>query len=266
MDFINDSDHFDQHFLKDQNIIDRFIKECNLNMSDVVVEIGPGKGDISSIIAKEVKKLYCIELDERLKPFLDKLVSENDNVEIIWGSALDVHIPTCNKIITCLPYSIVEPFIHKIARCKFDEAIMITGERFASNVVKKEINMLSLYTNCYFESEKIMDILPDAFEPAPRVLSSIIKLKPITEKDIKDFNLLFFRYMFFFQGKKIKNALIESLIKIYNTRYNEVLTQRNAKEMIGNLNLEENILSKTFETCSNDELKVVYNVVKSLEK
>lgn len=266
MEFINDSDHFDQHFLKDNKIIETFINECNLSSEDTVVEIGPGKGNISSEIAKRVAKLYCIELDERLKPFLDKLVLENNNVEIIWGSALDVHIPTCNKIITCLPYSIVEPFIHKISYCKFDEAIMITGERFASNVVNKETNMLSLYTNCYFESEKVLDILPEAFEPAPRVLSSIIKLKPIKEEDIKDFNLLFFRYMFFFKGKKIKNALVESLIKIYNTRYNEVLTQKNSKEIINNLNIDESILGKTFETCSNDELKILYKLVKALEK
>lgn len=266
MEFINDSDHFDQHFLKDNDIIETFLNEANLKDTDVVVEIGPGKGYISSLIAKKIHKLYCIELDDRLKPYLDELTKQNDNVEVIYGSALDVRIPDCTKIITCLPYSIVEPFIHKLSRCKFDEAIMITGEKFASNVVNNQITMLSIYTNCYFQSEKVMDILPEAFEPAPRVLSSIIKLTPLKESDIRDFTTLFFRYMFFFQGKKIKNALVESLIKIYKEKYNEVLTQKNSRNLINNLNIDDTILDKTFETCSNEELKIICSSVQVLEK
>ena len=61
--FKNDTDHFDQHFLVDQKVIDKFIKEANLTKEDIVVEIGPGNGVLTKIIAPQVKKLYVIELD-----------------------------------------------------------------------------------------------------------------------------------------------------------------------------------------------------------
>ena len=89
MNFSLDPDHFDQHFLVDNNIINKFIDISNLNMNDIVVEVGPGNGVLTSLIAKKVKKLYCIELDIRLKAYLDKICSENKNVEVIYNSVLE---------------------------------------------------------------------------------------------------------------------------------------------------------------------------------
>jgi 16S rRNA (adenine1518-N6/adenine1519-N6)-dimethyltransferase len=71
MDFVNDTDYLDQHFLIDKNIENRFIKEAYLSNNDIVVEIGPGKGNISDKIAKKVKHLTCIEIDKRLSYYLD---------------------------------------------------------------------------------------------------------------------------------------------------------------------------------------------------
>ncbi len=258
MAFKNDSDHLDQHFLKDKKIVERFIKEANLTKDDVVVEIGPGKGTLSQIIASKVKKLYCIELDERLRTFLDPLMLKYDNVEIIYGNALDIMIPCCSKIVTVLPYSIVEPFIHKIIKCQFDEILMITGKKFATNIEDKEITMLSLLTNCYFSFEKIMDIPKEAFEPAPRVMSTMIKLKPLKKENITSFSTFVFRYLFYYKNKHIKNALVESLIKTYEQLYKETLTQRNARSVIEALDLDEVLLKKKFEVCSNEELNLLY--------
>ena len=116
MNFINNSDYFDQHFLDNDDIINRFIEISKLKYDDVVVEVGPGKGNITKKIAPLVKKIYCIELDTRLKPFLDELCTKYKNIEVIYDSALNVQIPNCNKIITSLPYSIIEPFMYKMIR------------------------------------------------------------------------------------------------------------------------------------------------------
>ena len=53
---------------------------------------------------------------------------------------LDTYIPTCNKIVTSLPYSIIEPFINKLLKCQFEEIIMITGKKYAEAVVTKKVN------------------------------------------------------------------------------------------------------------------------------
>ena len=206
MEFINDPNYYDQHFLINENVIEKFIEISNLNKDDIIVEVGPGQGILTKKIAPKVKKVYCIELDTRLKTFLDEICNEYKNIEIIYNNVLNTFIPKCTKIITALPYSIVEPFMNKMLKCEFDELIMITGKRFAEKVMKKEINRLSLMVNCFFEFEKIMDITPDNFSPRPRVLSSMIKLKP--KKNLTGFNDIIFKRLFLMKNKKIKNGLV----------------------------------------------------------
>ena len=256
MEFFNDTDHFDQHFLIDDNVISTFIKESNLNKNDIVVEVGPGKGIITDLIAGKVKKIYCIELDVRLRPYLDEICRKNNNVEVIYSSVLDIEIPKCNKIITSLPYSIVEPFMNKMIKTSFDELIMITGNRFASSCENREISYLSLLTNCFFDFEKIMEINPSSFNPQPRAMSAMVKLKfKKSKKKVDDF----FQNMYMLNHKKIKNGIIESLI---NTKY--CSTQREAREIVESLDIPNDVLETKFEVCSNEQLNILYSKVNNL--
>ena len=264
MQFINETDKLDQHFLIDQEVISRFIKEANLKKTDTIVEVGPGKGNISSLIADKVKKLYLIELDRRLEKYLVLLSYEKGNIELIFDSVLDTYIPPCDKIVTSLPYSIVEPFIYKIIKCDFKEILMITGSRFANNVLENKTTKLSLLTNCFFKIEKIMDILPESFDPKPRVLSSMIRLTPIKENDLTD-EMIIFRNLYFYDDKKIKNALVESFIRL-NYLKNITLTQREAKKIVSELSINEELLAKTFNAISNEELIAIYESINSYMK
>lgn len=259
MTFINDTDHFDQHFLIDNSVIDTFIKSANFNKNDTVVEIGPGKGNITKLVANKVKKIYCIELDKRLKPYLDEISTSKKNVKIIYSNALNTDIPKYNKIITSLPYSIIEPFMNKMIKTDFDELFMITGSRFANSVEKKEVNKLSLLTNCFFEFNKIMDIVPESFNPAPRTMSSMISLKHKANNTNDIY--AFFKQMYLLNHKKIKNAIIESLIITKHC-----LTQREAREIVNKLNISDEILETKFEVCSNEQLLTLYNEISKLFK
>ncbi len=264
MEFANDTDKLDQHFLIDQDVISRFIKEAKLKKSDIVVEVGSGKGTISNLIADKVKKLYIIELDRRLEKYLVPLSYEKGNIELIFDSVLDTYIPPCDKIVTSLPYSIVEPFIYKIIKCDFKEILMITGSRFANNVFENKITKLSLLTNCFFKAEKIMDILPESFNPKPRVLSSMIRLTPIKENDLSD-NMIIFRNLYFYDDKKIKNSLVESFIRL-NYLKNIKMTQKEAKKIVSELSINEELLGKTFNAISNEELNVIYESINTYMK
>ena len=255
MEFINETDRLDQHFLIDSEVIDRFIKEADLKSDDIIVEVGPGKGSISTLVAAKVKKLYLIELDERLDSFL-KPLAENSNVEIIYGNVLDTYIPECDKILTSLPYSIIEPFIKKVIKCNFKELLMITGSNYASSVLENKVNKLAILTNCFFKAEKIIDILPESFSPKPRVLSTMIRLSKIKENDLTDI-LIIFRNLYFYSDKKIKNSLVESFIRLEYLKGRK-LTQKEAKLIIDKLNLEESLLAKNYSEISNDELEILY--------
>ena len=214
MEFENDTNYLDQHFLVDKSIINLFVDSAELKPTDNVVEIGPGKCEISDIIAKRSGHLTCIEIDRNLEHFINVLKDKHDNVDVIYGNALNVYIPPCDKIISALPYSIIEPFIEKLLRCEFNMCILIVGKKFADAVVNKSLTKLSLLTNSFFDVSKIMDITPDAFDPAPRVMSSMIRLVPVERDSLKfSFKRFIFREMFFHRERKLKNNLMEALIE-----------------------------------------------------
>src|SRR5699024_5336413 len=104
--FKNNIINYNQHFLIDQNIINKYLKLLNIKPNDVVVEIGAGKGVLTNYLKDVAKKLYVIEIDKRLKEYLDKI----DNITVIYDNVLNVDIPSCDKIVTSLPYNIIEPF------------------------------------------------------------------------------------------------------------------------------------------------------------
>ena len=244
--FKNNPDELDQHFLIDKDIINNFIKVCNLNKEDVVLEIGPGDGTLTKLIAPKVKKMYVIEKDTRLKPYLDKI----KNIDVTYGSCLDVPFPKVDKIITSLPYSIIEPFIYKVIHEDFKELYMIMGKNYCDNVINNKITNLSLLTNIYFDVYKYFDIYPDSFNPKPRVVSSLVKLTFKNKLDEKD---MIFRNMYKLNDKLVKNALMESLIIVKG------LTKKESKENISKLNINAEILNKKFCMISNEELKNLFD-------
>lgn len=260
-EFQNDTNYLDQHFLIDKSIINAFIDEANLSVYEDVIEIGPGKCVISDVIAKRSKHLTCIELDKSLEPFLNVLKDKHKNVDVIFANALDVYIPKCDKIISALPYSITEPFIEKLIRCNFKEAILIVGKRFADAVVEEKINKLALLTNSFFKVEKIMDIAPDAFNPMPRVMSSMIRIKPINREELNySYKKFIFRELFFHRDRKLKNNLMEAMIEFVKL-HDKQLTKKESKAMIEGFNIPETTLNKRIENLSNEEFELIYNAL-----
>lgn len=250
--FKNDTDYLDQHFLVDEDIINKYIDFPKFNKNDVVLEIGPGKGTLTKKIAPKVRKMYAIELDERLKNYLEAI----PNLEVIWGSVLDVKIPKANKIITSLPYSIIEPFIYKMIKTDFDEMYMLMGDKFVLNVVDKEITKLSVITNSFFKTEKLLEVPPIAFDIPPRTDSYIVKMEKVAEPELKKYQI--YRGLYLLDEKKIKNSLMETLIKLNK------LTKREAKEIIKNMHLSERILEEKFSSLSNNDLKILDKVLENL--
>ena len=250
--FLNDSNYLDQHFLVDEQVINKFLKVCNLRSEDIVVEIGAGKGVLTSLIAPKVKFLTVIEKDERLKKYLDNI----PNIKIIYANCLDIDLPECDKIITSLPYSIIEPFIHKLINTNFKELYMIMGSNYVNSVLNNDITNLSLLTNSFFDIEKYFDIEPNSFNPKPRVLSSAIKLSFKRDLSILD---KIFQNLYLMKDKKVKNSLMESLIIIKG------LTKRESKIFINKLNISDNLLDKKFESYSNKELEILYDKLKNIE-
>ena len=251
--FKNDSNYLDQHFLVDKEIITKYVAYPHFTKEDIVLEIGPGTGNLTRLIVPQVKKMYAVELDTRLKSYLENI----SNLEIIWGSILDVTIPKVNKIITSLPYSIIEPFIYKMIETDFEEMYMLMGSNFVLNVVNQEITKLSVVTNAFFKTEILLEVPPASFDIAPRTDSYIVKMTKISVPASKKYQL--YRELYLLDEKKIKNSLMEALIKLNN------LTKRSAKEVIKTLNIPESILEENFQTLKNSDLKILDKVLENLK-
>lgn len=253
MEFINDRANLDQHFLIDQKIIQEYITLANIKKHETILEIGPGNGVLTKIIKDQCHKLIVIEKDVRLKDSLEKI----PGIEIIFGNVLETDIPKVDKIITSLPYSIIEPFIKKLITCDFQEMYMLMGENYIDNCLNKVITKLSIITNAYFKVEKLLRVEPKSFDYPPRTMSCIARFTKVPILELpKSYQI--YRLLYFYQDMKIKNALRETLITLDN------LTKKEAKGKIASLNIPECILENKFATISNQDLQTLNSFIEAI--
>ncbi|MBE6158307.1 MAG: hypothetical protein E7159_00560 [Firmicutes bacterium] len=244
--FENDTNFLDQHFLVDENIIKTFIDSCEITKDDIVLEVGPGKGVLTKYLKEQANKLLVIEKDVRLIPFLK-------DYDVTYRDVLHCDIPDVNKIVTSLPYSITEPFLYKLLDVKFDKLIMMCGKNFVDNLESNNTK-LSIMCNLYFNYTKICDVKPDSFNPKPKVMSSLITMTKKDEGELSKKDKIV-RLLYKYRYMKVKNALKEILIKLDN------LTQRQAKDIIKNYNINEDISNKLFDELSNVEVVELYKLI-----
>lgn len=244
--FENDTNFLDQHFLVDENIIKTFIDSCEITKDDIVLEVGTGKGVLTKYLKEQAKKLLVIEKDVRLIPFLK-------DYDVTYRDVLHCDIPDVNKIVTSLPYSITEPFLYKLLDVNFDKLIMMCGKNFVDNLESNNTK-LSIMCNLYFNHTKICDVKPDSFNPKPKVMSSLITMTKKDEEELSKKDKIV-RLLYKYRYMKVKNALKEILIKL------DGLTQRQAKDIIKNYNINEDISNKLFDELSNAEVVELYKQI-----
>ena len=133
---------------------------------------------------------------------------------------------------------------------------MICGNNYALNVLNKSNTKLSILTNSFFKINYIEEIKPSSFKPEPKALSALITLIPLNEKELNK-NELIIRNLFLYRYMKLKNALKEILIKLDN------ITQNEARTIINNLNINEDILDKKFDELSNEETSYLVQIINS---
>ncbi|KKQ15468.1 MAG: Ribosomal RNA small subunit methyltransferase A [Candidatus Moranbacteria bacterium GW2011_GWE1_36_7] len=138
-----------QNFLKDADVLGRIIKAANLSQDDVVIEVGPGQGVLTELLAGVCKKVIAIELDDRLiEPLHTKFV-DNKNVEIIHDDILKINLPellTTNniqpityKVVANIPYYITAPIIRLFLETKIppSEVIFMVQKEVAERICAK---------------------------------------------------------------------------------------------------------------------------------
>jgi len=172
-----------QNFLVNQGILEKIIIAAEITSNDKIVEVGPGKGALTELLAKRAGSVVAIEKDHRLIEHLASTVGERANVHIIEGDVLDWTPPAPAgkyKIVANLPYYITSHFL----RIMFESwpqpslAVLMVQKEVAQRIVAKppHMNLLALCVQYFSQASIVAPVSAGSFRPVPKVDSAIIKL------------------------------------------------------------------------------------------
>lgn len=181
---------FGQNFLHDKHIIQGIVDAIAPIEGQHLVEIGPGQGALTRPVLKKIKKLDVVELDRDLIPELKTLceydgeliVHQCDALEFDFGKL--VTDKNLLRVIGNLPYNISTPLIFHLLEYApqiIDMHFMLQKEvvdRLAGRSGTSDFGRLSVMVQYHCEVTSLFDVPPEAFTPAPKVNSSIVRLVP----------------------------------------------------------------------------------------
>lgn len=220
-----------QNFLVDENILRKIGKLAHLRSDDIVLEVGPGIGTLTQLLAENSQAVIAVEYDKKFLPVLDQTLAAFQNVRIFHFDALNFDLESevprtllPNKMVSNLPYSIAIPLLS----CYLQEypflktmVVMVQKEiaaRMMAEPSTKNYGAVTLKLHYYCELSYGFPVSRNVFLPAPNVDSVLVKLERLKQPRIKvgDQALLFllFKAAFSQRRKTLRNALVNG------TRFN----------------------------------------------
>ena len=178
---------FGQHFLDDRAILSRIVDAVAPTRDDTVVEIGPGRGSLTEILAERAGKVIAIEIDRALSEKLRQRYPGTGRVSIVQADVLesDLHAIAGSDflLIGNVPYYITTPIIFKALEPPIPRrsAFLVqreVGERMAARENDESYGALSVNVAAVAQVELLFDVPPEAFRPPPKIWSSVVKLVP----------------------------------------------------------------------------------------
>ena len=241
-----------QNFLIDDNTIESIVEIAKTNKEDLVIEIGPGLGTLTSKLLENAGKVIAIELDEKMIKILEDRFKFYNNFILLNEDVLKVDLQELInqnkgelknvKIIANLPYYITTPIIMKLLENKLDiESITVmvqkeVADRITAAPGDKLSGAITYSVDYYAEATSEIFVDKNSFIPAPEVDSEVIKLKIRKEPKVKvkDEKLFFdiIKASFMQRRKTLLNGLINS--KLFNSK-EEIL------EIFSKMNLDPQI-------------------------
>jgi 16S rRNA (adenine1518-N6/adenine1519-N6)-dimethyltransferase len=201
---LHPSKRLGQHFLTDQRIIDRIIRALDLKSSETILEIGPGRGALTSQLLNKADRVVAIEFDRNLAPVLTEKFGSRENFKLVQGDALtsdfclEILPATHARVVANLPYNISTAILQRLIeqrRCLTELVLMLQREvvdRITAQAGSSDRGYLSVFVEGYSETERLFDVAPGSFRPAPRVWSSVLRLvlRPRLAANVHDEKML----------------------------------------------------------------------------
>lgn len=182
------SKRFGQNFLNDQATIRRIIDALDPRTDETIIEIGPGRGALTGPLLERARSLVAVEFDEKLIPLLTEKFGAQTHFKLVQSDALttdfcDAIRPAMSaRVVANLPYNVATAILQRLIEqrhCLNELVLMLQREvveRIIAGPGSGERGYLSVFVQAYCETEKLFDVAPGSFRPAPKVWSSVVRL------------------------------------------------------------------------------------------
>lgn len=211
---------FGQHFLHDQTVLEAIADAVAPLPGEAVVEIGPGRGALTDILAERKNRLIAIEIDRALSEVLRKRYSSNENVAIIEQDVLKVDLASLAGgpfvVVGNVPYYITTPILFHVMKPPYPrQAVFLVQREVAERIVSppgsKSYGALSANVQAVASAEIVRHVGPGSFKPPPKVDSAVIRVVPrsdpiITIDEVNTYRG-FVQALFGMRRKQIGNSL-----------------------------------------------------------
>jgi len=213
-----------QHFLVDQNILNKVVRAAELEKGDVILEIGPGMGEMTLALARQVNKVIAVEIDRELVKILKEKTADFPNIIVIEGDILKISFEELYrqghqqlKVVANLPYQISAPLLFGFieSRDLFSTLTLMlqreVAERMIASPGGKDYGPLSIFTQSVSDLSIQFYIKPSAFFPPPKVESAVIhmvwKERPLVRGEEEGWFKKVVKGCFGYRRKRLINAL-----------------------------------------------------------
>ncbi|MCI8308975.1 MAG: 16S rRNA (adenine(1518)-N(6)/adenine(1519)-N(6))-dimethyltransferase RsmA [Clostridia bacterium] len=262
-----------QNFLIDENIVNDIVDKSNINISDLVIEIGPGLGTLTSKLLEKAGKVIAIELDKKVLNILNERFVLYKNFELINNDILKVdlndlinknlneQITTC-KIVANLPYYITTPIIMKLLQenLKIDSITVMVQKEVAERLTaipgEKDAGSITYSIYYYTEPKIVLNVPRNCFLPVPDVNSSVISLKLLKNPRISVPNEEVFFHIIKSAFSQKRKTLVNSLVN------NKIIdTKESAEKLLNSIGLDTKIRAEklTIENFAELSKKIALN-------
>jgi 16S rRNA (adenine1518-N6/adenine1519-N6)-dimethyltransferase len=217
-----------QNFLVSEGALRRIVAAADLEPGDVVLEVGPGLGTLTRLLAQQAKWVIAVELDQRLVEILSQTLADFPNVEIVQGDILEMEpggpgglsgLSSGYKVVANLPYYIASAVLRHLLTAKVKpQLIVVTVQReVAQRMIASpgQMSLLSVSVQFYGRPRIVARIPAGAFYPVPKVNSAVVRidLDESPTVAVADMDRFFevVRAGFGQKRKQLRNALAQGL-------------------------------------------------------
>lgn len=182
-----------QNFLIASWVPERIAEESGVDRTCGVLEIGPGVGTLTRALCARAGRVVSVELDRTLLPVLEETLSDCPNGSVVSGDVmkLDLAALTAERLeglrpCVCanLPYNITTPVLTRLLEAKLFRGLTVmiqreVAQRICAAPGTKDYGAFSVFCQYHARCERLFDVPPGCFLPAPKVTSTVVRLTPL---------------------------------------------------------------------------------------